>query len=175
MYQHATNIQTYLWVLPKSFYWMMSFCCPFSATPSIVQTSVPNTVQFNLVISKSVSGSSLQICTQVITSQNHIWTESYKEILFLDFHRSSKSKTCNGYLDALCHDVDKLKKTSFSSSKIAHLKFSLALYYCIYLAQYYNSTKLETYNLMCEGYKRDREGKKKIKSWNAYMNAARLV
>jgi hypothetical protein len=36
-------------------------------------------------------------------------------------------------------------------------QISLAMYYCIPLAQYYNSTKLETYNLMCEGYKRDRE------------------
>jgi hypothetical protein len=125
MYQHATNIETYLWVLPKSFCWMMSFCCPFSATPSSVQTSVPNTVQFNLVISKFVSGSSLQTCTQVITNQNHIWAESCKEILFLDFHRSRKSKTCNGYLDALCHDVGKLTKTSLSSSKIRTSNFSL--------------------------------------------------
>ncbi len=125
MYQRATNIQTYLWVFPESFYWMMSFCCSFSATPSNVQTSVPNTVQFNLVISKSVSGSSVQICTQVITSQNHMWAESYKEILFLDFHRSSKSKTCNGYLDALCHDVGKLTKTSFSCSKIRTSNFPL--------------------------------------------------
>jgi hypothetical protein len=92
MYQHATNIQTYLWVLPKSFCWMMSFCCPFSATPSNVQTSVPNTAQFNLVISKFVSGSCLQICTQVIASQNHIWAESCKEKLFLDFHRVARAK-----------------------------------------------------------------------------------
>jgi hypothetical protein len=92
MYQHATNIQTYLWVLPKSVCWMMSFWCPFSATPSNVQTSVPNTVQFNLVISKFVSGSSLQICTQVITSQNHIWAENCKEKIFLDFHRVARAK-----------------------------------------------------------------------------------
>ncbi len=71
--------------MPKSFYWMMSFCCPFSATPSNVQI-------FNLVISKFVSGCSLQICTQVITSQNHIWVESCKENLFLDFHRVARAK-----------------------------------------------------------------------------------
>ncbi len=37
------------------------------------------------------------------------------------------------------------------------------MYYCISLAQYYNSTKLETYNLTCEGYKRDRDKKFKTK------------
>jgi predicted nucleic acid-binding Zn ribbon protein len=91
--QRCINMQqTYLWVLPKSLYWMMSFCCPFSATPSNVQTSVPNTVQINLVISKFVSGSSLQICTHVITSQNHICAENCKENLFLDFHRVARAK-----------------------------------------------------------------------------------
>ncbi len=70
----------------------MSFCCPFSATPSNVQTSVPNRVQFNLVISKFVSGYSLQICTQVIISQNHMRAESCKEKLFLDFHRVARAK-----------------------------------------------------------------------------------